>query len=118
MHELPLTQKIFKAAMNHAKKNDAVKVTEVCLRVGEMRDLVEEVTQKYWDYLSKGSIAEGARIRFIRVGASAICSSCEEVFPFDWRSPQKMSCPTCGSTKVRLHTGTELEIEQIVILSS
>lgn len=117
MHELPLTQKIFKAAMRHAEKNHAVRVTEVCLKVGEMRDFVEEVTQKYWDHLSKGSIAEGARIRFIRIGASAICSICSEVFPFDWRSPEKPACPSCGSTIVRLHTGTELEIEQIVILS-
>jgi hydrogenase nickel incorporation protein HypA/HybF len=117
MHELPLTQKIFRAAMRHAEKNEAVRVTEVCLRVGEMRDFVEAVTQKYWDHLSKGSIAEGSKIRFIRVGASAKCDACGNSFPFDWRSPEKPACPSCGSEAVHLQTGTELEIEQISILS-
>lgn len=117
MHELPLTQKIFKAAIRHAEKNGAVRITEVCLRVGEMRDFVEEVTQKYWDHLSKGSIAEGSKIRFVRVRASVVCTNCRTSFPFEWRSTDKPACPSCGSEAVHLKTGTELEIDQISILS-
>ncbi|HSP47333.1 MAG TPA: hydrogenase maturation nickel metallochaperone HypA [Clostridiaceae bacterium] len=117
MHELPLTQKIFRAAMRHAEKNGAIRITEVCLKVGEMRDFVEEVTQKYWDHLSRGSIAEGSKIRFVRIGASASCNVCGTSFPFDWRSPEKPACTSCGSETVHLLTGTELEIEQISILS-
>lgn len=103
--------------MKYAENNHALKVVEVCLKVGEMRDFVEEVTQKYWDYIGKGTIAGEAKIRFNRVPVSALCDRCEEVFTFDWRTAVQVICPQCGSTQARLITGTELEIENISILA-
>lgn len=116
MHELPLTHRIFEQAMKAAEENKAVRIEAVYLKVGEMRDLVEEITQKYWDYISEGTIAEGAKVRFIRVPAAASCSTCKEVFNFDWRTMEKTSCPKCHGTYVSLYSGSELEVVRIAIV--
>lgn len=88
---------------------------EVCLKVGDLRDFVEEVTQKYWDYLSIGTIANGAKIKFERVPVSAICHSCENIFHFEWRAKDKLCCPLCGNSDTELYSGTELEVKEISI---
>ncbi|MDF2677653.1 MAG: hypA [Bacillota bacterium] len=88
---------------------------EVCLKVGDLRDFVEEVTQKYWDYLSIGTIANGAKIKFERVPVSAICHSCENIFYFEWHAKDKLCCPLCGNSDTELYTGTELEVKEISI---
>jgi hydrogenase nickel incorporation protein HypA/HybF len=116
MHELPLTYRIFDQAMKAAEENKAVRIDAVYLRVGEMRDFVEEITQKYWDYISRGTIAEGARIRFLRVPAAARCSACGEIFNFDWRSKEPTTCPKCGGEDVSLYSGSELEVVRIAIV--
>jgi len=103
--------------MKSAEENDAGKIVAVCLRIGELRDFVEEVTQKYWDFLSVGTIAEGAKIRFERVPASVICHHCENVFRYDWRRDDKPCCPSCGESDSELYAGMELEIKEITITS-
>jgi hydrogenase nickel incorporation protein HypA/HybF len=116
MHELPLTYRIFDQAMKAAEDNNAVRIDAVYLKVGEMRDFIEEITQKYWDYISKGTIAEGAKVRFLRVPAAARCSACDEIFNFDWRSKEVTSCPKCNGTEVSLYSGSELEVVRIAIV--
>lgn len=89
----------------------------ICLRIGELRDFVEEITQKYWDYLSEGTIAEGAKIKFESVPVSAVCHDCENIFWFDWHLVDKPCCPICESFSVELLNGTELEVKEILISS-
>ena len=81
-----------------------------------MRDFIESVTQRYLDYLSKGTMAEGAKVIFRQVPASAVCHECHSIFDFDWRSETRISCPNCKQTNAELKTGAELEVEAIVIV--
>jgi len=110
-----LTQKILEIALISAEENHAKKIVGVCLRIGDLRDFVEEVTQKYWDYLSEGTIAEGAKISFERVPVTAICHSCKNIFGFDRRTVDKPCCPVCASFDVELLNGTELEVKEISV---
>jgi len=112
-----LTQKILDIAIKYAKENNAEKIIGVCLRIGDLRDFVEEITQKYWDYLSEGTIAEGAIIKFEKVPVSGICHRCKNIFYFDWRTVDKPCCTACDSLDVELLNGTELEVKEISILT-
>jgi len=116
IHELPLTQKILDIALKYGEKNQSEKIITVCIRVGDLRDFVEEITQRYWDYLSIGTIAYGAKIKFERVPVSAICNNCENIFYFDWHDEDKPCCTKCGNFDNRLITGMELEVKEISIL--
>jgi hydrogenase nickel incorporation protein HypA/HybF len=59
MHELPITESILKIVLKHAEMNSARKVITVHLQVGKLSDLEDDWIQRYFDYLSKGTIAEG-----------------------------------------------------------
>ncbi len=56
MHELPITRAVLDIALEFAAKESATRVVSIDLRVGELRDLVEEWAQRYFDYVSKGTI--------------------------------------------------------------
>ena len=110
-----MTQKFLAIALKYGEENNAKKIVVVCLRIGDLRDFVEEITQKYWDYLSEGTIAEGAKIIFEKVPVSAICHECKNIFHFDWRTVDKPCCSTCKGFDVELLNGTELEVKEISI---
>jgi hydrogenase nickel incorporation protein HypA/HybF len=85
------------------------------LRVGKIRDLVEDLMQKYWNYLSRGTIAEGAKIKIWAIPVTFACSGCDNVFEVDIWALDKLACPECGGEKVSMLAGRELIIEDIVI---
>lgn len=115
MHELPITQDIYQVVMKHAAANGATVVSRVCLEVGELREFVEDVVQKYWDYLSRGSIAAHARIEIIPIPTTVKCKGCCQIYRVDLTDLNSSSCPHCGCEEGTLITGSELRIRGIEI---
>ena len=66
MHELSVTESILNIVLKHAQENGAEKVLTIGLKIGELSELVGECIQHYFDYLSKGTIAEGAVLEIER----------------------------------------------------
>lgn len=115
MHELPITKSIFRSVIKHAEQNGAKTVEKVCLEVGELREFIEEIVQKYWDYISRGSIASTARIEIITIPITAKCSECETVYDIDALALEEARCPKCHNESGELLTGRELRIRGIEI---
>jgi hydrogenase nickel incorporation protein HypA/HybF len=111
-----LTQSIFTIALKAAEQNHAAKIIAVRIKVGALRGFFENVTQKYWDFISEGTIGAGAKIHFDRVPVTASCRSCRQVFTCDWQSSGLICCPACGDPGVELLTGYELEVEEIAVI--
>lgn len=110
MHELAVTESILKIALTNAQAHKAHQITSLHLVIGEWSSYVGESVQFYWDFLSKGTIAEGARLEFRRVPVSLVCQNCTNEY-----KPLKddFTCPQCGSTQVRIKTGEEFHLESI-----
>jgi hydrogenase nickel incorporation protein HypA/HybF len=115
MHELPVTRDIMRIALEYAETNNAKEIISVTLRVGAIQNFIEDITQKYWNYISRGTIAEGARVKFINVPATFACKNCEEVYSVEIRDVKVISCSKCGSLEAVHLTGKELSIEGIEI---
>lgn len=115
MHELPLVKSIYNSVVKHAETNNAKKVTKVVLEIGVLRDFVPEIIQKYWDYISKGSITEGSLIIVDEIPASAECGKCHTLYPIDMNDVINSKCPICGYDSGTLITGKELKIRGIEI---
>ena len=109
MHELSITQDVVKIVLEHAEKNGAQKVLSVNLRVGELRDVVEEWMQRFFDYLSKGTLAEGAKLKIERLPVIFSCS-CGETFSANIKEKRDITCPRCEGRDVTLISGREFEI--------
>ena len=112
MHELPILRSILAVALRYAESSGASRVVAVDLEVGELRDLDAAWMQRYFSFVSKGSLAADATLRVRRSRALFDCRSCGSTFGFD-RSGDRVGCPACSSEQVELSTGNELRIESI-----
>ena len=112
MHELSITESMLDIVLNQAQKNGAERVQGINLVIGEMSGVVDDCVRFYFDFLSKGTIAEGAHISIKIVPAQARCRECGKQFKLndlDWL------CPSCGTTKIDIVEGKELYLESIEV---
>ncbi len=116
MHELAVTESILQVVLKHAEENNARQVVSIELQVGEMRDFVEEWMQRYFDYLSRGTVAEGGKISVKRIPVTFKCRECGEEFPADIRGREEISCPRCRSASLEVISGREFYIESIGVI--
>ncbi len=112
MHELPVTEQILKVVLDHARKAEAHRVVHVNLVIGDLTTFVDESIQFYFDFLSRGTEAEGATLHIRRIPARVRCHACGGEFApdgVDWR------CPHCGGLGGEVLAGRESYIESIEV---
>ena len=115
MHELPITESILKVVLKHAHSNDARKVLTVRMRIGKLSDLADEWIQRYFDYLSKGTVAEGAKLDIERTPVVLECGACSTAFEVDTTKKEQILCPVCGGEGGALVSGREYCIKEIEV---
>jgi hydrogenase nickel incorporation protein HypA/HybF len=111
MHELPVTQSILDVALEAGGKAHAGRITAIELVVGDLASIVDDSVQFYFEILSKGTIAEGAVLRFRREPAIATCGSCGHTF--NASPPLLPVCPRCGSIQLSVTGGRSFYVESI-----
>ncbi|MFO7964520.1 MAG: hydrogenase maturation nickel metallochaperone HypA [Desulfobacterales bacterium] len=116
MHELPVTESILNVALTHAKKNQVQKITAIHLQVGELSDLEDEWMQRYFDYLSKDSIAAGARLVIERTPVIMQCEECPESFHVDLKSENEIVCPACKGKNCKLVSGRGYFVKSMEVI--
>lgn len=109
MHELTVTESILEIALRHARKAGAARVTAVHLVVGDLSSIVDDSVQFYWDIVSEGTAAEGARLHFRRIPTELLCQQCK----CQYRLSEDLTCPNCGSSDIRIVSGQEFYLEAI-----
>jgi hydrogenase nickel incorporation protein HypA/HybF len=110
MHELSLSGAIVNTVVKHAEGRP---VSLVSLRVGALRQVVPDTLEFYFEFVSKGTVCEGARLEQELIPALLHCAGCEREWTIDM--PIFM-CPTCGSAgRVEVASGEEFEVESIEV---
>ena len=115
IHELAITESLLKIVLKHAEENDAEKVVSIQLQVGELRDIVEEWMQHYFDYLSKDTRAEGAKIMVRTIPPTLRCEDCSHQFSADIKNDDTF-CPVCSCKRWQVTGGDEFMIESIGVI--
>jgi hydrogenase nickel incorporation protein HypA/HybF len=113
MHELPVINSILEVILKHAKTNSVKKVHAISLIVGDLSDLEDEWMQRYFDYVSKGSVAEGAKLKIERIPAIVSCTVCGHNFQVDKTRMDATVCPECGAQKFTLVSGRGYHIKDM-----
>ncbi len=110
MHELYATQAILDRALQKAGEQNAKHITDAYIVVGEISTYTDESVQFYWDEITKGTVAEGAKLHFRRVPAELQCMSCSTKY-----RPEagEIVCPHCGSAGARIWSGEEFYLEAL-----
>lgn len=116
MHELSVTKDILNIVLKYADMNDVNGVKKITLEIGELSDMVEEWLQRYFDMVSKGTVAEGAVLAVSRVPVGIRCESCTAEFPVDLRSEEMLKCPECGSDNLWVISGAEYTVKSMEVI--
>ena len=115
MHELPVVKSIFHIVLKHAKGSKATRVTSVNLEVGALSDLQTEWIQRYFNHLSCGTVAEGAKLNVDRVPAVFRCNRCRRSFEVSSLLEDELSCSRCHSKEVTLVSGGEYFVKNMEV---
>jgi hydrogenase nickel incorporation protein HypA/HybF len=113
MHELPVMQSILTIVVKHAALHHVQKVHAINLSVGTLSDLEEEWMQRYFDHLSAGTVAEGAKLKIEWIPAVLACEECGRQFEIDKAKLDGIVCPACGQKKFSLVSGKEYHIKNM-----
>jgi hydrogenase nickel incorporation protein HypA/HybF len=112
MHEMAITEQLLSTALRHAEQAGAARITRLNLVVGQFASVVDDSVQFYWDFIAKGTIAEGAILHFRRIPGVLTCRDCGASFPIDRFEGQ---CPGCGGEQVSVVSGDEFQLESIEV---
>jgi len=116
MHELPITEKILAIVLRHAKAAGAQRVVSVRLTIGAASDLEGEWIQKYFDHLSRDTVAHRAMLRIERAAAAMTCPACGRSFEADAGAWQDARCPDCGDARCQLVSMPPYRIEDMQVI--
>jgi hydrogenase nickel incorporation protein HypA/HybF len=111
MHELSLSGAIVNTVVKHAAGR---RVSVVSMRVGALRQVVPDTLEFYFDFVSKGTVCEGARLEQELIPAVLRCAGCGRE---EWTIDMPIfMCPGCGSGgQVEVASGEEFEVESIEV---
>ncbi len=112
MHEYAVTESILKIVHEEAGKAGGERVESVTIVIGELSTFVDQSIEFYFQALSQGTVAEGARLIFEKVKARAVCGDCGKEF-----EPSRvcLTCPRCHSPLFEVKQGRELYIDNLEI---
>jgi hydrogenase nickel incorporation protein HypA/HybF len=108
MHELSIASALVGTVEKHAGGRP---VAVVNLRVGTLRQVVPDSLEFYFDFVTKDTVCEGARLEIEVVPARLRCDDCGD----EWHLDETLFRCACGSTDVEIVAGNELEVESIEI---
>ncbi len=113
MHELSVTNSILGIVLKHAESNNVQRVVSIKLSIGALSDLEEEWLQRYFDHLSRGTVAEGAKLRIQRSELTFSCRGCALEFSVAREDLEEALCPECGRNEGTLISGTGYRVESM-----
>lgn len=113
MHEQSIVTYLLSEAVSNARNENASKIVSIKLTVGELTGVERDAVIFYFGFLSKGTIAEGAILRFEYTKAQLRCRECDIIFP---KEGPDFICPRCNKKVIEIVGGRELYIESMEVI--
>lgn len=117
MHEMALTRDVVDLVIQEAEAAAAVEVRAVYLSIGYVRDIVEDIFERCFAYMARGTVAENAELVITRVPFTVRCNACGQIFHIKIRDSHTWQCVACGKKDYQLNSGMEFTIDNIEIVS-
>lgn len=104
MHEMAIVQSIMDIIEEQARLHKAEKVVAVSLEFGMLTAVVPQSIEFSFEVLSKGRIAEGARLDITIVPLKVFCLDCSKEYELENYQP---FCPVCSSASLQIVAGRD-----------
>jgi hydrogenase nickel incorporation protein HypA/HybF len=120
LHEVSIAGAIIDSVLDAAKKNNARKVDEIFIEVGELTALNPEQLKFIFETITRGTVAQGARYNIQVIKTIINCKKCfyEGSIEFFERLHfflPAIRCPKCSDINVEIIEGRECCVKKIKI---
>jgi hydrogenase nickel incorporation protein HypA/HybF len=112
MHEFGLMQSVLEDVEATAREAGALRVTEIRLVIGKMREVLPDALDFAFEALAPDTLSAEARLVTTTVAPRSRCSQCAHSFEHD---RFHRACPVCDSLATELVAGKELYIDAIEV---
>ena len=110
MHEFGIVQNIVDQAVAAGAKHGAKRITTIYLKLGQLNEIEPSTVEFLFAGMSRGTMAEGAKVETELVSSSLECRRCGHSFS---ATSRVTACPHCGSADYKVLKGDELIIESL-----
>lgn len=118
MHEMSIVGNVVNAVVMYAKEEGVERVTGVTLTVGALHDVVDELMERAFRFLARGTVADGAYLKMNKLPLKVRCRQCHTVYEANIRVRESLTCPNCGEREVDVVQGREFMIDNIEVVSA
>ena len=110
MHELSIARDILDIVNQYVAPEQMNAVRSVRLKVGKLSGIVPESLEFCFSAVVSDTPLAQANLEIERIPTRAECPDCGNSFLID---DPAFLCPRCGSTSIRVVSGTELQVVEI-----
>ncbi len=112
MHELSLCEGIVQILESSASAQGFSRVKTVWLEIGALAGVEQSALRFNFEVVTRGTLAEAARLEIIDVPAEAWCLQCGKLVPVQQRFD---ACPECDSYQLQVTGGDEMKIKELEV---
>lgn len=112
MHELSLSNGMLEIIRKQALEDGFERVLVVRLEVGALSCVERAALEFCFESVTRGSVAEGARLEILDVAGEAWCWDCENVVPLARRGE---ACERCGGYRLKVRDGEQVRLAELEV---
>lgn len=113
MHEITLCQYALESIEQHARENNARRITAVWLEIGAFSCVEPEALRFCFDIACRETLAEGCQLHLETPKAESWCHDCQQAIAL--LSPGVLICPQCAGRNLRVNADDGMKIKRIEI---
>jgi hydrogenase nickel incorporation protein HypA/HybF len=112
MHEMSLAEGIIQLVEDAARDQGFAHVRAIWLEIGRLSSVEPEALRFCFDVVTRGTLADGARLEIVDVPGTAWCMQCSAsvAVPALYEP-----CPRCGGYQVQVTGGTEMRVKELEV---
>lgn len=113
MHEMSLAEGVLQIIEDASRGPDGfARVKTVVLEIGRLSSVQPEAMAFCFDAVTRGTLADGAKLEIIEIPGQGFCLSCQRSVPLDQVYDP---CPECGEVPVQATGGTEMRVRELEV---
>ena len=112
MHEMSLCESIVQILEDNARSQGFDQVKTVWLEIGRLSGVELDAMRFSFDAVTRGTLADSARLEIIEVPGQAWCLQCGKTVPVEQRFD---ACPDCGSYQLQVTGGEQMRIKELEV---
>ena len=112
MHEMSLCEGVARILQETARTQGYQRVKVVWLEIGALSGVEVEAMRFSFDAVTRGTLADGAKLEIIALPGEAWCMQCSKTVPVKQRFD---ACPDCGSYQLQVVSGDEMRVKELEV---